>query len=226
MDKEMIEAVYVANQIGLSTDALNRAGFNTASKFTLSEAIDFVQKRSVAYGRWPEDKATKAREYLAELMRKQSGNQNGAIPVANAIELPAQETPTNQDGNDESAKTAKPAFAFILFSWICLAIVIAHAALIWHSALIWGVSGMIGGGIIFLIQIAAVSISSVAEKNRTSEFALLFVCLIDIAAWFIHYPAFIQENSLINPITTGFACAFLCASSFTALYLYRDSKLD
>lgn len=125
----------------------------------------------------------------------------------------------------EIEKQSKP-FAFVLFSYICLAIVIAHALLIWHSALMWGRSGFIGGAIIFLIQVAAVSISSVSEKNRTSEFALFFVCLIDIAAWFIHYPAFIQENSAINPLTTGFACAFLCASSFTALYLYRDSKLD
>ena len=222
----MIEAVTIADRIGLSRDALTYAGYNAASKLTLYEAIDFVQKRSISFGRWPESKAVKAREYLAELMRKQSGNQNGAIPVANAIELPAQETQPNQTGNEQATETDKKPFAFVLFSSICLLIVIAHAALIWHSALIWGVSGMIGGGIIFLIQIAAVSISSVAEKNRTSEFAILFVCLIDIAAWFIHYPAFIQENSLINPITTGFACAFLCASSFTALYLYRDSKLD
>ena len=218
----MIEARYISDRIGISMDTLYNNGFKSDSKLTIAQAINFLQPRTIAIGRWPQDKAAKAQEYLSELMRKQ----NGAIPVANAIELPAQETAANQDGNAQASETDAKPFAFVLFSYICLSIVIAHAALIWHSALIWGVSGMIGGGIIFLIQIAAVSISSVAEKNRTSEFALFFVCLIDIAAWFIHYPAFIQENSSINPITTGFACAFLCASSFTALYLYRDSKLD
>lgn len=105
-------------------------------------------------------------------------------------------------------------------SAILISIVICHACLIWYDcSMLWETAGMIGGGAVFLIVIAAVMLAADRDQYYTSEAALYFIFLIDVAAWWVHMPVF--KTPLVSDLITGVLCGFLCACSWTALYLYR-----
>ena len=112
-----------------------------------------------------------------------------------------------------------------MLSVILLAVIIGHGALIWFDcATLWGTAGLIGGGVVFLIVLAAVLLASDETRVRTSGTALYFALCIDIAAWWVHFPTFQRPD--VSDIITGSLCAFLCACSWIALFLYRDKNLD
>ena len=111
-------------------------------------------------------------------------------------------------------------------SLLLIGVVIGHSSLVWYDCgQMWGMPGAIGGGVTFLIVLAALLLASDETKPRTSDTALWFVCLIDACAWFVHYPTF-QKYADIGNVETGMFAGFLCACSFAALYLFRDSKLQ
>lgn len=60
----------IIGRLEMSADSIRSNGFSNSDVLTLKEAIDFVQKRTVSGGRWPEEKAALARAYLAELMNE------------------------------------------------------------------------------------------------------------------------------------------------------------
>lgn len=101
--------------------------------------------------------------------------------------------------------------------------VLGHAGLIWYDCVqLWGTPGLIGGGMMAAIVFAAVLLASDADKFSTSGDALVFVFFVDGAAWFVHYEVF--RTPIVSNIITGSLCAFICAASFFALYLYRQFK--
>lgn len=105
-------------------------------------------------------------------------------------------------------------------SAILIGIVLCHAGLIWYDcSTLWETAGQIGGGAVFLVVVAAVMLAADREQYYTSESALWFVFLIDVAAWWVHFPVF--RTPLVSDTITGALCAFLCACSWIALYLYR-----
>lgn len=107
-----------------------------------------------------------------------------------------------------------------LVSAILVGIVLCHAGLIWYDcSTLWETAGKIGGGAVFLVVVAAVMLAADRDQYYTSESALWFVLLIDIAAWWVHFPVF--RTPLVSDNITGALCAFLCACSWVALYLYR-----
>jgi len=109
---------------------------------------------------------------------------------------------------------------------LLVSVIVGHSALVWYDCgQMWGIPGVIGGGVTFLIVLAALLLASDETKPRTSDTALWFVFFIDIAAWFVHYPTF-KKYADIGNIETGMFAGFLCACSFAALYIFRDSKLD
>lgn len=109
---------------------------------------------------------------------------------------------------------------------LALGIVAGHGALIWYDCwAMWSAPGAIGGGVAFGIVILAILFASDPTRNRTSSTALYFVLLVDCAAWFVHYPTF-KMYAAIGNLETGVFAAFLCACSWGALYIYRDSKID
>lgn len=114
-----------------------------------------------------------------------------------------------------------------VFSYILVAVVIGHAGLIWFDcAVLWGAPGVIGGGMSFLIALAAVLLSFDSDRPRTSETALWVVFCVDVAAWFVHFPTFKASAAHVGDLHTGFISGFICLFSFAALYMLRDSKLD
>ena len=114
----------------------------------------------------------------------------------------------------------------ILWNLLCPAIVLGHGVLIWYDcATLWNTAGAISGGISFGVVLLAVIVATDETKPRTSETAMWAVALIDLAAWWVHYPVFMQESAQDLALVTGFACGFICFFSFIALYLFRDSKI-
>ena len=126
------------------------------------------------------------------------------------------------------AKFEWPAFKQIrywTFSALAVAIVCGHGFLIWQeAAALYGSIGNIGGAVIFAVVCLAVLIASDSSRNRTSSFALWFMLLVDYAPGLVHYEG-LHTPVVPHSIPVGF-CIFICASSFVALLLYRDSKLD
>ena len=109
---------------------------------------------------------------------------------------------------------------------LCAIAVIGHGVLVWFDCWeLWGKAGFIGGGLAFVIILIAFTLATDSTKNRTSENAMWFVFLVDLAAWKVHFDTFIRFSN-VGEIVTGCLCAFLCACSFMALYIFRDSKLN
>ena len=109
---------------------------------------------------------------------------------------------------------------------LCAIAVIGHGVLVWFDCWeLWGKAGFIGGCLAFVIILIAFTLATDSSKNRTSENAMWFVLLVDLAAWKVHFDTFIRFSN-VGEIVTGCLCAFLCACSFMALYIFRDSKLN
>ena len=135
-----------------------------------------------------------------------------AIPPAPAVDK----------GSDWQTPSISTVRAFML-DCILIGIVIGHAGLIWYDcADLWDVPGQIGGGLAFFIIVAAVMLSTDPAKNITSQIALCLAFLVDLAAWWVHFPVF-QTYSVDDDITKVL-CGFLCAMSFGALLIYRHQK--
>lgn len=133
-------------------------------------------------------------------------------------------------GNTKSEKSAP--FDWLLFfadvraftvDALLISLAIGHAALIWYElATTYGMYGTIGGGVVFGFIVAAVLLAADRTKNITSETALYFALVIDVAAMFLHYEKFKgfgapTENTVV-------ICFFIGAMSWGALYLYRHQK--
>lgn len=146
--------------------------------------------------------------------------------------VPAKSVPAVVEisGNMESAVQDVPAFdkrlaLSVVRSGILLSVVIGHAALVWYDCTtLWGVPGMIGGGLVFAIVVAAVMFAADPLLPRTSGWAMWFVALVDGAAFWVHKPVFDGYGQGVA--ITSALCMFVCACSFAALYMFRDSKLD
>lgn len=208
----------IAQAIGLSTDAVNAAGYSLNDLLGISDAVEFLSKRTTPKGRWTVDKAKAVKTVLADLQKHLP-----AIP-----ETPAAVIETHPETVEAVAPVS---IAMRLFWAICIVVVVAHAGLIWYDAAkIWGTAGIFGGGLAFLIQCAALLIASQPDQQTTSEWALFIVCAIDLGAWFLHYPTFLSENrasvAVVSEIQTGFMAAFICAFSFGALYMFRNSNIN
>jgi len=109
---------------------------------------------------------------------------------------------------------------------LLVSVIVGHSALVWYDCgQMWGMPGAIGGGVTFLIVLAALLLASDETKPRTSNTALWFIFLIDVAAWRVHFLTF-KKYADIGSVETGMFAGFLCACSFAALYIFRDSKLD
>lgn len=112
-----------------------------------------------------------------------------------------------------------------LFNILAVGVVVGHGALIWvECSELWGLVGFFGGLVVFMVVLLAVLLASDPSKNRTSSYALWFMLVVDSAAYWVHYPSFVNY-SVSDSVRTGI-CIFICACSFMALLLFRDSKLD
>lgn len=107
---------------------------------------------------------------------------------------------------------------------LAVSVVIGHAGLLWYDcAAIWALPGQIAGGLVFAVVLLAVLLASDATLPRSSAAAMWFIGIVDFAAYFVHFEVF--RTPVVPNVYTGAFCAFICACSFMALYLYRDSKI-
>lgn len=110
-------------------------------------------------------------------------------------------------------------------SALLIGIVLGHAGLVWYDcAALWGVPGAIAGGLVFAVVLAAVMLSSDTAKGYTAELCVYFVFMCDVAAFWVHKPVFSGYG--VDNATTNALCAFVCATSFAALYIFKSYKND
>ena len=153
-------------------------------------------------------------------------------PKSKAKNLPAK-TENRTEKQEERKQKTEPKKRFDIAKFrtglvdvLCAIAVIGHGILVWFDCWeLWGKAGFIGGGLAFVIILIAFTLATDSSKNRTSENAMWFVLLVDLAAWKVHFDTFIRFSN-VGEIVTGCLCAFLCACSFMALYIFRDSKLN
>lgn len=62
-----VPIVDIINRLGMSMDSIRTNNLSASDVLSHEKAVEFLQKRTVANGRFPEEKAAIAREYLAEL---------------------------------------------------------------------------------------------------------------------------------------------------------------
>lgn len=108
---------------------------------------------------------------------------------------------------------------------ILFSIVVLHGALVWYDcAILWDVPGQIGGGVVFMVVLAALLLSFDRYLTRTSANIVWFVLILDSSAWKVHFEVF--KTPVVDDMITGCVCAFICICSWFALYILRDSKTD
>lgn len=145
--------------------------------------------------------------------------------ISNPTPAPASGVSSTAPGRAKMAWPTLHQVRRFLISALLFVVVILHGALIWYDCgALWGVPGAIGGGAVFAIVFAALLLASDATLPRTSGNALAFMFFVDCAAWKVHYEVF--KTPVVENYITAALCAFICASSFVALWLFRDSKLD
>ena len=126
-----------------------------------------------------------------------------------------------QDPGLSIPKVSAPAMA-----WALLAIVYFHALLIAYDAyVLWSYPGAFGGVVALLFVHAAVMAATQPKYSDTAFAAVWLVSLIDIGAWFLHYPTFLPMSKT-GDLETAVFCGFVCACSFAALWLYRYFKTE
>ena len=177
-------------------------------------------------------------EHIAVLSGKVSAKRSAprkAAPVKDFIRT-TETISVNQPAPDVEATPPAPGRAKFewptwpqirrwIFEALAIAIVCGHGFLLWQeSAELYGYIGDTCGALIFAVVCLALLIAADSSRNRTSGFAVWFMLFVDAAAGFVHYEA-LHTPVVPNSMTVGF-CVFICACSFTALYLFRDSKLD
>ena len=216
---ERIPIRYIMETIKMSDDAIRDAGHSIDDLLRIDEAIAFLSKRVKVRGRWSLKQAERAKTLLDDFQKRLPAPET-ATPAPVAAPVEAQEV--------EAAQSVS--MTIQAFWAICIIVVVAHAGLIWYDAAqIWGTAGVFGGGLAFLIQLAALLVSCQSEQAGTSEWALLLVGAIDFGAWFLHFPTFLAENEysgvVVSTIQTGFMAGFICIFSFGALAMFRNSRI-
>lgn len=146
---------------------------------------------------------------------------NDVVPTAPTLTpTPPEATKTPED---ETTPTRRH-WRAILLDVVLLLVIGGHSLLVWYDcATQWGTPGAIGGGVTFLIVVASVLLATDRDQYSTSEVATWFVLLIDVGAWFVHVPTFMQESSIGKTETQVFSW-FLVGCAWFALYLFRSSK--
>ena len=228
----------------LAEFAAEIAAEKSAEYETVYDTIYRKAKRKFPLLSWHKD-ATLSAEHIAVL----SGENKPPRPAISAPAKPA--TPKQIIRTDSTIPVNQPAPAVentptpgrAKFAWpsiklptfhqvrrftisaLLFAVVVMHGLLIWYDcAVLWDIPGQIGGATVFIVVLAALLLASDATLPRTSGNALAFIFFVDCAAWKVHFEVF--KTPVVDNIVTGSLCAFICAASFIALYLFRDSKLD
>lgn len=116
----------------------------------------------------------------------------------------------------------------IAFCAVCWVIVMAHGVLIWYDcSLLWQTPGAIAGGIVFMVVAGALIEMTGGKKDAQSDNLLWFVWLLEIAAVFVHVPAF-TENAWVayargaGEIYIWFLASTICICSAAAMFFYRE----
>lgn len=155
----------------------------------------------------------------------ETADEKPAESFAPAVVIPA-EKPAKEKPAPVKKQISLPRFDVVklLYNTLAPVIVVGHGFLIWQeAAALYGWLGQIAGCLVFLVVLLALLYASDSRLVRTSEAALWFMALVDLSAIRVHYET-LQRPDVPFPITVGF-CIFIAASSWTALYLYRDSKI-
>lgn len=188
-----------------------------------------------AKGEWPDRTWSihspvtedEGRVLLGDFPSRKSAGRKKAKPSTVKPSAPPKPAPAPDAGGQdiEAAETLGHAVVRVSADILAVAIVIGHAGLLWYDcAILWMVPGQIGGGIVFAVICLAVLLATQSNLPRSSRAALTFVALVDVGAWFVHVEVF--KTPLVADIITECLCFFICFTSFAALYLYRDSKID
>ena len=176
---------------------------------------------------WAEDSAVLP-EHLAALFPEKSATKKTIIRTDSTIPVHQPAPAVENTPAPGRAKFVWPSFHQVrrfLISALLFTVVVMHGLLIWYDcAVLWDIPGQIGGGTVFIVVLAALLLASDSTLPRTSGNALAFIFFVDCAAWKVHFEVF--KTPVVDNVVTGSLCAFICAASFIALYLFRDSKLD
>lgn len=250
---EKITIAEVAETYGRKADTLWRKAKRTWPERTWSvHSVVTEEEGRILLGDWPAPKSVKRKKHLVP--NEPNGAKFAAGLKAFHAAYPPEENDltetiirttetisVNQPAPDVEALSPAPGRAKFnwpsiklptfhhvrrfLISALLFAVVVMHGLLIWYDcSVLWDVPGQIGGGTVFIVVLAALLLASDATLPRTSGNALAFIFFVDCAAWKVHYEVF--KTPVVDNIVTGSLCAFICAASFIALYLFRDSKLD
>lgn len=210
MTEETVTIAELAEAYGRKADTLYRkAGRAWPGRKWSKHSVVTEQEARILLGDWPAPVPAK------EKVRAEK-------PASEKHPTPARQKPTPAPRFKlPTFHTARRA----TISALLFAVVVLHGLLIWYDcSVLWDVPGQIGGGAVFVVVLAALLLASDNTLPRTSGNALAFMAVVDGAAWKVHYEVF--KTPLVENLITGSLCAFICASSFVALWLFRDSKLD
>lgn len=176
----------IFRRLEMSPDSIRANGYSIQDELNLPEAIEFVRKRTVANGRWPQEKADLAISYLQELesMVKPESESVSELIAGSRFDY----------FGDYVVKAPPPARqgwpTFGLSEFLALA-VYGHTALVWYEvAVIFALPGILAGVVLFALKHAAVVICRSEKYTDYAPDALAVAFILDGLAVWVHYTAF------------------------------------
>lgn len=70
MKQQTVSVRDIMNRVGIGDDTIRKHGFGVSDSMPIQTALEILKPRTVAAGRWPAEKAEKAKMFLAELQRE------------------------------------------------------------------------------------------------------------------------------------------------------------
>lgn len=226
---EKITITEVAQTYGRKADTLWRKAKRTWPERAWSKhSVVTEEEGRILLGDWPAPKSVERKKRPAKPAEQKTIIRTPAHITVNQPAPAPDVTPTPGRAKFEWQSIKLPTFHNVhrfLISALLFTVVVMHGLLIWYDcSVLWDTPGQIGGGTVFIVVFAALLLAADPTLPRTSGNALAFIFFVDCAAWKVHYEVF--KTPVVDNIVTGSLCAFICAASFIALYLFRDSKLD
>lgn len=232
--------------IDMSPDAIRANGLSITDSIDIDEAIEFVRKRTVAAGRWTQEKAEKALSYLSELeqIKSESNIQisweykpsHEKLPFAQAVAdvltpTSFQKSEIEKESIPDHGLTKRRDYGQTAFRLLFGGGILGHAFLIlWDAAYLWGKGGLIAGVVVFLVITGSVVLMWKRREDQEANNLLWFVWFLEGIAGFVHKNALYHSgtNAYGAGITElGTACLAvvisLCAMAMSYFY-FKTSK--
>ncbi len=185
MKQQTVSVRDIMNRVGIGDDAIRKHGFGVADSIPIQTALEILKPRTVAAGRWPAEKAEKAKVFLAELQRGTVDLK--ALEIENKVEQ-VPETPAIEADNAKGktgiwARLSGVSELDVVFG---VNILVADYGLIYQI----GEMGVACAIVYSLVSVHAMKMAKNRHSQVTAQAGIAAVWVLEILSSVVHHSMF------------------------------------